>query len=103
MWVLAGDHGRARPVHPRLTLAAYDRYAAWNVKRGTEMLSRGRVVITDRLHGHILCVLMSIPHVVLNDRYGKIRDFWDAWSHGAPGAHFAAEPEEARTIARSLC
>ncbi|CAG5132732.1 unnamed protein product [Candidula unifasciata] len=30
---------------------------------GFQFLQRGRVVITDRLHGHILCLLMDIPHL----------------------------------------
>ena len=35
---------------------------------GFMYLSRGRVVATDRLHGHILSTLMDIPHVLIDNR-----------------------------------
>ncbi|PVD31816.1 hypothetical protein C0Q70_07234 [Pomacea canaliculata] len=34
---------------------------------GLSFLQRGRVVITDRLHGHILSVLLGIPHVLIDN------------------------------------
>ncbi|CAL1530348.1 unnamed protein product, partial [Lymnaea stagnalis] len=34
---------------------------------GLDFLQRGRVVVTDRLHGHILSVLMNLPHVFIED------------------------------------
>jgi pyruvyl transferase EpsO len=42
-------------------------------------------VITDRLHGHILCTLLGIPHCVIDNSYGKIGGFADAW--GTFGEH----------------
>ena len=50
--------------------------------RGERLLSSGKVVITDRLHGHIMSTLLNIPHVVLDNNYGKIRNFRDAWGTG---------------------
>lgn len=52
------------------------------LRRGCQILSRGQVVITDRLHGHILCTLMGIPHVVLDNSYNKIGNFRGAWKTG---------------------
>ena len=43
------------------------------------MLARGRICLTDRLHVHVLCTLMGIPHIVLDNSYGKIRSFADCW------------------------
>ncbi|KAJ3063251.1 hypothetical protein HK102_008526, partial [Quaeritorhiza haematococci] len=37
-----------------------------------QLLSRGRVVVTDRLHATILSTLMGKPHVYLENSYGKI-------------------------------
>jgi exopolysaccharide biosynthesis predicted pyruvyltransferase EpsI len=51
-------------------------------KRGCDILSSGEVVITDRLHGHIMCCLLGIPHVVLDNTYRKIGNFRDAWGTG---------------------
>jgi exopolysaccharide biosynthesis predicted pyruvyltransferase EpsI len=50
--------------------------------RGFKLLSRGTVVVTDRLHGHILCLLLDIPHVLVDTRQGKIRPFYETWTAG---------------------
>ncbi|WP_276524270.1 polysaccharide pyruvyl transferase family protein, partial [Enterobacter hormaechei] len=42
------------------------------VERGLRLLSRGERIVTDRLHGHILSLLLGIPHVVLDNDYGKL-------------------------------
>jgi exopolysaccharide biosynthesis predicted pyruvyltransferase EpsI len=97
------ESGRRAPTGPGADpLAAYDRFARWSVARGLDLLSRGEVVITDRLHGHILCVLAGIPHVVLGDRHGKIRAYWDAWTHAVPIAHWAEGPAAAGERARAM-
>jgi pyruvyl transferase EpsO len=98
MALTSGGRGRTVPGSTRAQLAVYDRYARWNLGRGTRMLARGRTVVTDRLHGHVLCVLMDIPHVVVNDRYGKIEAFWDAWSHEAPRARFARSASDVPAV-----
>lgn len=51
------------------------------VTRGLKQLSSARYVITDRLHAHILCLLLGIPHTVLDNNYGKIRRYSDAWTY----------------------
>jgi exopolysaccharide biosynthesis predicted pyruvyltransferase EpsI len=37
-----------------------------------EVMSQGRVIITDRLHASIASVLMGKPHVMLNEKYKKV-------------------------------
>jgi pyruvyl transferase EpsO len=72
------------------------------VWRGCENLSRGRVVITDRLHGHILCLLLGIPHVVLDNSYGKISAFIETWTRDSALVRLAADPHDAEEQARRL-
>jgi len=72
------------------------------LRRGVRMLGRGRVVVSDRLHAHILCVLLGIPHVVLDNSYGKVHDFHRTWTSGSAVAHRAGSPSEALAIARRL-
>lgn len=79
-----------------------DRAAAQRVRRGCALLSSGKVVVTDRLHGHILCVLMGIPHVLLDNSYGKLRQFFDSWTHNCSGVQFADSLEEAVILAQTL-
>ena len=98
----AGGAGRSRTVLPSLAPRAYDGLARWNLRRGLAMLGRGEVAVTDRLHGHVICVLMGHPHVVVADRYGKIRQLWDTWTHEAECAHWAGSWDQAVEIAQGL-
>lgn len=37
-------------------------------------MSRGRVVITDRLHASIMSLLIGRPHVMINEKYKKVQN-----------------------------
>jgi pyruvyl transferase EpsO len=78
----------------------FDIRASARVDRGLRMLSQARFVVTDRLHVHILATLLGIPHVILDNSYGKIhrlsRAFGTAWG----GVRSAATLPEAMEIAR---
>lgn len=77
---------RKLPVTRRLLRALksmlFNRLAQIRTERGCEMLSCGNVVITDRLHAHILCSLMEVPHVFIDNNYGKLSSFRRAWNTG---------------------
>jgi exopolysaccharide biosynthesis predicted pyruvyltransferase EpsI len=83
-------------------LAIWDRLATERTQRGCSLLSRGRIVVTDRLHAHILSTLLGIPHIVLDNNYGKLSGFIKAWTHDNPLCHLASSVDEAVTIARGL-
>jgi pyruvyl transferase EpsO len=78
-----------------LRLARYEAAAAARVVRGCRLLSSGRLVVTDRLHAHLLSLLLAIPHAVLDNTYGKLGRFLDAWTGAAEGVHRVATVEEA--------
>ena len=69
---------------------------------GMMFLQRGRVVITDRLHGHILCVLLNIPHVVFDPKNNKITSFMQSWTRGIENIWVAYSPEDALSKAIEL-
>lgn len=48
--------------------------------RGLQQLASAEFVITDRLHAHILSVLLDLPHAVLDNSYGKVSGFMDLWT-----------------------
>lgn len=56
------------------------RLARERLRRGCGLLEQGRVVITDRLHGHILSLLLNIPHFVASNSYWKNKSFYDSWT-----------------------
>lgn len=101
------DHPRlARGLPESLVTAArrygYQEMGRERLRAGCELLAHGRVVITDRLHAHILSLLMGIPSVVLDNSYGKVRGFLEAWTLSSPLTHFAQTPEEAFATAAGL-
>jgi exopolysaccharide biosynthesis predicted pyruvyltransferase EpsI len=58
----------------------YRALATHRMARGLRLLASGRMVITDRLHGHILCLLLGIPHIAFDNNYGKVGSFIETWT-----------------------
>ncbi len=86
----------------RLKHPFYHRLAKERMLRGETLLSSGKVVVTDRLHGHIMCTLLDLPHVVLDNSYRKIRNFRDAWGTGGNKCLAASTLGDAMHKAREL-
>ncbi|MBO9695084.1 MAG: polysaccharide pyruvyl transferase family protein [Sphingopyxis sp.] len=75
--------------------ARQQRLAEWRFQRGLAMLSAGELVVTDRLHAHILSLLLDIPHVLLDNSYGKVAGFADQWTGDYSGLMRATSRAEA--------
>jgi pyruvyl transferase EpsO len=73
----------------------YNRLAQARLARGKALLESGRVVIADRLHVHILAILMEKPHVLIDNRYRKLGTFHEAWTKGYRGVTFADNLQDA--------
>ena len=69
---------------------------------GMMFLQRGRVVITDRLHGHILSTLLNIPHVYIDNKQRKISNYHNTWTAGLDNIVLANSSEDAVVKAREL-
>ena len=41
-------------------------------------------MVTDRLHGHILSLLLDLPNALVDNSYGKVRNFVDLWTKHHP-------------------
>jgi pyruvyl transferase EpsO len=80
----------------------WDQLAEDRTLRGCRLLSRGRVVLTDRLHAHLLCTLMRKPQVVCDSTNGKIFAYRDTWRVDDPLVRFASTRAEAVEHAREL-
>jgi pyruvyl transferase EpsO len=88
--------------HPRklawldgIITACFDRLARDRLIRGCRLLSQGDTVVTDRLHGHVLSLLLGIRHVVLDNNDGKVKSFYEAWTSRCELACWAGVAEEA--------
>lgn len=70
---------------------------------GLMFLQRGRVVITDRLHGHILSILSGTPHVLIdNPPFLKLSSFHRTWTAGLENAVIVTTGEDALQAALQL-
>lgn len=99
-WMTTARNALAAPSTRRA--AIYDAMAWRRYRRGAATLSQGKVVVTDRLHAHIMSLLLDIPHVALDNSYGKLSGFISAWTHDYAGLRRAASMAEAADQARAL-
>jgi exopolysaccharide biosynthesis predicted pyruvyltransferase EpsI len=104
--VLASRAMTSIPASPtalrRRRVSAFD-IPAWRyLKPGLQLIGRGEVLITDRLHGHILASLLGVPNVLLDNSYGKLRAYYDSWTSASDRTWWAASPDDATRIALTL-
>jgi exopolysaccharide biosynthesis predicted pyruvyltransferase EpsI len=73
---------------------------AWQkAMTGFELLASAEIVITDRLHGHIMSTVLGVPHIVMDSALGKNLDFVNTWTKGCKCARVARDLDEAMKIA----
>ena len=70
--------------------------------RGYDILQRRRVVITERLHGHILSILLDIPHVLLDNSDHKLSSYYNTWTRGLGKCRLADNAKDAARLAVEL-
>ncbi len=58
----------------------YRQLAKARIDTGLRLLSSAQYIITDRLHVHILSILLGIRHSTLDNSYGKLSSFIEAWT-----------------------
>ncbi|MBL9085520.1 MAG: polysaccharide pyruvyl transferase family protein [Planctomycetia bacterium] len=81
----------------RAAIARWDaQEAADRLEAGCALLASARVVVTDRLHGSLLAMLLGRPVVVLPDRHGKLRSFHHTWTSGCADVTWCDTVAEAR-------
>ena len=68
-----------------------------------EQLSRGKFVITDRLHCMIICVLTGTPCIAMDNSSGKVKGVYEAWLRHLDYIHFCGDGEEVLQLATQLC
>jgi exopolysaccharide biosynthesis predicted pyruvyltransferase EpsI len=79
----------------------FRRYAAERVERGLTQLASADLVVTDRLHVHILSTLLGKRHVVVDNFYGKISRYIAAFPRDGL-THACSDYAEARHIAGEI-
>ncbi len=75
----------------KLLLIVWNQLSKARLQRGVMLLSRGHVVISDRLHVHILCILINKPHLLIDNVYGKISNFYHTWTFTHPSVIYVKD------------
>ncbi len=61
-----------------------------------------QLIITNRLHGHILATLLGIPHIFLPNSYHKNSAFYHTWTQNIPYCCFVENPQEISGAVKEL-
>ncbi len=72
------------------------------IQLGIDLVSQYKFVISTRLHGHILCLLLGIPSTIVDNSYGKNKRFYDTWLKDIEGSYFSNTIEEALELYQKL-
>lgn len=69
---------------------------------GNRILDTGKVLVTDRMHPHVLTALRGQHAVLLPDKFGKNRAVFDHYTRDFSTVHWADTPAQALELARTL-
>lgn len=61
-------------------------YVGYKINQAIKMFNKYEVIITSRLHGHILACLMDKKNIVLDNSYGKNSGYYNCWTNQAKDA-----------------
>lgn len=64
----------------RIFVKFWPAYADTLIQDAIQLFGRHEYLVTDRLHGHILACLMSKPHTLLDNFYGKNSGYFKVWT-----------------------
>jgi exopolysaccharide biosynthesis predicted pyruvyltransferase EpsI len=101
---LAAHFPRLRRWKPFQALVRYSigRINYYNARGGVHLFSGSRLVVADRLHAHILAVLMGIDNVLLDNNYGKLGAVHRDYTKDFSTAHYANDVPESMDIVKRV-
>ncbi|KAH8741693.1 hypothetical protein FG386_003667 [Cryptosporidium ryanae] len=72
--------------------------------KGLEFIMQGKLLITNRLHGHIFSSLLNKKQVLIDTKYNKIKNYYNTWTFSIDEEHvkFADSKENALDFAVEL-
>ncbi|HEY9603927.1 MAG TPA: polysaccharide pyruvyl transferase family protein [Allocoleopsis sp.] len=104
-WLLRYKWEHTHPYAERFnTLYAPFTYRfSWSLTHtGMYQFLQSSLVITNRLHGHILSTLLGIPNILLPNSYYKNESFYKTWTHQIPYCRFITDPSQVKGTVREL-
>ncbi|MDR5701479.1 polysaccharide pyruvyl transferase family protein [Agromyces aerolatus] len=65
-----------------------------NMKSGVDIVRSARLLLTDRLHAHVLACLLGVPHIVTDNSNGKVGAIYRAYTSEFTSATFAKDVDD---------
>ncbi|GGY80187.1 polysaccharide pyruvyl transferase family protein [Marinobacter zhanjiangensis] len=62
----------------------FERLARRRLERGCQILSSGKRIVTDRLHAHLISMLIGKENIVIDNKYNKIGNYRESWPTESP-------------------
>lgn len=56
------------------------------VARVNKLFMAHELIITSRMHGHILSCLLNVPNKIIDNSYGKNSGYFESWTQGTAGS-----------------
>lgn len=82
--------GLTRPI----SFSFREKFAWSRIHYGIKLLSSGKRVVTDRLHGHIISTLLEIEHFAFDSLDGKVSAFHKTWLGDDQNVKFLSSMEQ---------
>jgi pyruvyl transferase EpsO len=86
--------GMGRPAN-RILSWLWIVYSGWLVADAAKLFARHQLIVTDRLHGHILACLLSRKNIVLDNSYGKNSRYVSTWTYASELVTLQGKPHDA--------
>lgn len=64
-----------------ITSKLWDFYSSYLINKAIKLFNKHDNVVTSRLHGHILALLLNKNNTFINNSYGKNSEYYKAWSN----------------------
>jgi hypothetical protein len=74
----------------------FDAYSWRQLCAAVRCLGKGGRIVTDRLHGHILAIMMQKQHDLHDNSYGKNSSFYRTWTNTCPLVTFVGRTDSER-------
>ncbi|QLE57611.1 polysaccharide pyruvyl transferase family protein [Nostoc sp. TCL26-01] len=90
------------PVFKQIDRPSIHQYSWSLMHSGIYQLQQHKLVITNRLHGHILCTLLQIPHIFLPNSYYKNESFYEEWTKEIPFCKFVKDTSKIKSVVQKF-
>jgi pyruvyl transferase EpsO len=104
-WIIRHRWERSHPYVAKFNTIhnPFIHHFSWSLMHtGIYQFTQNRLVITNRLHGHILCTLLGIPNILLPNSYYKNESFYETWTSQIPYCRFVKEPSQVKVAVQEL-